>query len=603
MMANPKRSGALVLRLIVGLALLGWPLTGSAAGTWSVISLPPKPGEVFSPTALATDAAGNLYIADGYWIQKRDARAKWSVVASTRAAPGQVIHPAGLAVDAAGNLYVADWDPSGNGGGRILKRDAQGSWSVIAAPGSALGQVNQSVALAVDAAGNLYVADGAYDSTVSGRIQKRDSQGNWTVIATGGTALGQVVQVYHQAALAVDAAGNLYVADSVSSNGRNDIVGRIQKRNVQGRWSMDVATGDGLGQVDDPSALSVDGAGNLYVADGVGYWGRIQKRDAQGRWSVIPSNAYLALAVDTAGNLYVTNSPFGDDPRSDEIQEWDAQGHWSVVATPGTWSLAVDSAGDLYVAEGGRIQKRDTQGNWADITPADGTALVQVVDPTALAVDPEGNLYVGESPTRVNDSVTSAIWKRDIQGNWSPMDDPVDGLVALAVDAAGNLYASDGDQIQRRDSQGSWVDIASPGDDPGQVLSAYSLAVDAAGALYVAGQYTSGDGRIQKRDTQGSWSEIDAAQVNYPSRLTVDRVGALYVADQDNNGNNRIQRRDAQGKWSVITTAGPVAVPVWLPNGGQYGVLLPNAIAVDGVCNLYVADPINHQLERYTPQP
>jgi hypothetical protein len=84
MMANPKRSGALVLRLIVGLALLAWPRVGFAQGTWSVISLPQwvnslphKPGEVFSPTALAVDAAGDLYIADGYpyiRIQKRDAQ-------------------------------------------------------------------------------------------------------------------------------------------------------------------------------------------------------------------------------------------------------------------------------------------------------------------------------------------------------------------------------------------------------------------------------------------------------------------------------------------------------------------------------------------------
>jgi hypothetical protein len=50
-MANAKRSGALVLRLIVGLALLGWPRVGSAQGTWSVISLPQKPGEVLQPEA------------------------------------------------------------------------------------------------------------------------------------------------------------------------------------------------------------------------------------------------------------------------------------------------------------------------------------------------------------------------------------------------------------------------------------------------------------------------------------------------------------------------------------------------------------------------
>ena len=64
MVLNVKLIGALVLRLIVGLALLGWPGMGNIQGTWEVISLPQKPGEVFYPSALAVDAAGNLYMAD-----------------------------------------------------------------------------------------------------------------------------------------------------------------------------------------------------------------------------------------------------------------------------------------------------------------------------------------------------------------------------------------------------------------------------------------------------------------------------------------------------------------------------------------------------------
>src|SRR5690349_13050350 len=64
MALQPKRTGARALRMIVGLVLLGCARVGSAAGTWSVISLPQKPGEVITPTALAADAAGNVYVAD-----------------------------------------------------------------------------------------------------------------------------------------------------------------------------------------------------------------------------------------------------------------------------------------------------------------------------------------------------------------------------------------------------------------------------------------------------------------------------------------------------------------------------------------------------------
>jgi hypothetical protein len=104
MVHNPNSSGVLALRLIVGLALLGWPRVGSAQGTWSVISLPQwvnslKPGEVFEPRALAVDAAGNLYFPSAGGIQKRDTQGNWSVIA-TRGASA-------LAVDTAGNLWVA----------------------------------------------------------------------------------------------------------------------------------------------------------------------------------------------------------------------------------------------------------------------------------------------------------------------------------------------------------------------------------------------------------------------------------------------------------------------------------------------------------------
>jgi sugar lactone lactonase YvrE len=256
MVRDARNTGALVLRLLVVIALLGCPRVGSAEGMWSVISLPQQPGKVVFHGALTVDSAGNLYVADvvNSQLQKRDALGNWSVIATWGTSPGQVIAPRALATDTAGNLYLADY---GTPAGRVQKRDTQGRWSVIASAGTALGQVINPTALAVDTAGNLYVASGS-------EIQKRDTQGNWSVIATYGAALGQVSD--YTSGLAVDTAGNLYVADAPTDRTEPDHP-RIQKRDAQGNWSVIATGGSAIGQVSYPSRLAVDTAGNLYVAD------------------------------------------------------------------------------------------------------------------------------------------------------------------------------------------------------------------------------------------------------------------------------------------------------------------------------------------------
>jgi DNA-binding beta-propeller fold protein YncE len=147
---------------------------GAAQGTWSVISLP-NPTKVGHVSAMAVEPAGNLYVYGFDWstggrIQKRDAQSNWSVIATEGYALGQVRSPTALAVDPSGTLYVAEWHGDNH---RIQKRDAQGNWSVLATDGQAIGQVSfdslyrYGAGLAVDAAGNLYVAEAG-----NNRVQK-----------------------------------------------------------------------------------------------------------------------------------------------------------------------------------------------------------------------------------------------------------------------------------------------------------------------------------------------------------------------------------------------------------------------------------------------
>jgi DNA-binding beta-propeller fold protein YncE len=297
MVRYPERISTVVPRLLAVVWLIGHPQIGSAAGTWSLIA--PKGagiGQVNLPRALAVDTGGNLYVADlpsGYddsgRIQRRDAQGTWSVLATQGASA--------LAVDGAGNLYLAD--------GNLQKRDAQGNWFFLGLDGSDLGPLTNVSALCLDVAGNLYVVDYA-------RILKRDFEGTWSVIAPAGAGLGQVNV---PTALAVDAAGNLYVADGFNGSDR------IQKRDPEGNWSVIASAGRDLGQVRSPTALAADGAGNLYVAETFGnpFDGpirRIQKRDDHGNWSEIAGegealgqvHTVSSMALDQTGNLYVADA-------------------------------------------------------------------------------------------------------------------------------------------------------------------------------------------------------------------------------------------------------------------------------------------------------
>jgi sugar lactone lactonase YvrE len=139
--------------------------------------------------------------------QVGNAASTWSVIPYP-VKHGEVNLPAAVAVDPAGNLYVADQ------GVGVQKRDTQGDWTVIATDGTELGKVSVPTALAADSTGRLYVADRPGSGFPSGRIQQQDTQGNWSVIDAQGTSLDQ----YHGVTgLAVDPAGSLYVADSGNS--------------------------------------------------------------------------------------------------------------------------------------------------------------------------------------------------------------------------------------------------------------------------------------------------------------------------------------------------------------------------------------------------
>ncbi|MBC7255646.1 MAG: NHL repeat-containing protein, partial [Chloroflexi bacterium] len=287
--------------------------------------------------------------------------AKWSQVAASAVwgspgqGPGQFRAPKGVALDRAGNLYVAD---SQNHRTQVL--DAQGRWvRMWGEEGTAPGQFKEPWGVAVAEDGTVYVAD-----TWNHRIQVFDAEGNflrmWGVF-------GQVLDpntypnlLYGPRDIAIDAAGYLYVADTGNK--------RIVKYDPYGQMVGAVGgEGSGDGQMLEPVGIAIGPDGALYVAD---TWNqRIQVFDANLRflrkwpiytWSGMSVVNKPYLAVDRWGNVYAT------DPEGYRILQFDAQGQ--VLATWGQYGtdsfsmnlptgIEVDASGALFVSdsENGRI--------------------------------------------------------------------------------------------------------------------------------------------------------------------------------------------------------------------------------------------------------
>ena len=170
------------------------------------------------------------------------------------AGDGQFNEPSGVAIDSAGNLYVAD-----TANHRIQKFDDQGNFLLKwGASGSGAGQFDAPKGMAVDSADNVYVVDSG-----NHRIQKFGASGSFvTAWGSSGSGSGQFNQPF---GVAVDSLDNVYVTDT-----GNDRVQKFDRNGVFiASWG---STGDGAGQFRSPRAIAVSITGgdlsdSVYVAD------------------------------------------------------------------------------------------------------------------------------------------------------------------------------------------------------------------------------------------------------------------------------------------------------------------------------------------------
>ncbi|MEO5993724.1 MAG: NHL repeat-containing protein, partial [Arthrobacter sp.] len=237
-----------------------------------------------NPSALAVDSSGNVYVADtnNNTVRKITAAGVVTTLAGTAGSAGsgdgngsaaRFDYPSGVAVDSAGNVYVAD---AGNAtirqispsGAVTTPAGSAGSVGSVDGTGSAA-RFNYPSGLAVDGSGNLYVAE-------VGNSTLRKITPAWQVTTLAGTAgnrgsadgTGSSATFNSPSGLAVDGAGNVYVADTGNHLIRK-VTGAGVVTTLAGTAGIN-GVNDGTGSVvrfNLPHGVAVSGSGSVYVAD------------------------------------------------------------------------------------------------------------------------------------------------------------------------------------------------------------------------------------------------------------------------------------------------------------------------------------------------
>ena len=638
----------------------------------------------------AVDSVGNIFVADSWnnVVRKIDTNGMMTIIAGTGSASfsgdgGSATNaglwlPAAVVLDTNHNLFISD-----SGNNRIRKVDTNGIITTIAgSSGLALGDNGQATnaslwlptGLACDGSGNLYIAD-----TDGQRIREVNTSGIITTVAGNGnpgpsggglSRPATSVSLNTPYGVAVDLAGNLYVADTYN----------YQIRKVSGGYISAFAGTGAIGNSGDGGSaksatmgvvfgLTVDTKGNVFIADTGN--NRIRKITNNIITTVVgtgtagfsgdgasPTSANLAapynVSVDSVGNLFVV------DYGNNRIRKAGTNGVIVTVAgcnmndgalatnatLNGPWGVTQDGLGNFYISDtaSSRIYKLDTHGlisnfagNGVPTFAGDGglATNASLAYQYGIVADGIGNVFIADRGNyrvrRVNTNgiITTVAGKGVSQFSGDGGAATNAGLLPLgvAVDNLGNLFIADvNSRIRKVDTNGNIATVAGNGSysfsgDGGMatnagILSPNAVAVDSVGNLFVS----DGNARIRKVDSlgfittvagngtngySGDGGQATNAEIYKPYGLAVDASGNLLLAD---TFNHRIRKVATNG---IITTVGGDGVQGFSGDGGQAGIAnlsTPDAICFDSRGNLFIADLGNNRIRElsyleYADQP
>ena len=582
-----------------------------------------------NPGGVAMDSSGNIYVADTAddTIRKISANGTVSTLAGAPGVAGSADGtgtnalfngPVGIAVDSSGNVYVSD-----TGNDTIRKITSDGVVSTLAGLAGNAGSANgvgtnasfySPEGLALDAGGEIFVAD-TWNDTIravspSGSVSTYIGQAG---IFGSTNAVGTNALLYEPSAVAIDANGNIFVADT-----GNNIIREI----VPGGTVTTVAGSVGdFGSIDAtgtnawfnaPQGISVDASDNLYVADYLN--NTIRKVTSAGVVTTIAG----APGIFGSANGLGTNALF-----------WGPQG---IVVCPTNNNL-------VYVADTGNSIIRQISllgikpiistyaGNASDGSMDASGAAARFFWPMDVASDGEGNFYVADAQNNTirkiaaNGTVSTFAGFPGVTGsaNATGTNASFNAPEAVAVDGSGNVYVADtGNSIVREITPGGAVSTlaGSPGNigssngtgSSAQFDAPWGIAVNGSGDVFVADtmshtirEIAPGGVVTTFAGTAGNFGSADgtnsAAQFDRPAGLAIDGSGNLFVADMFNH---TIREITSAG---VVSTIAGLARVFGDSDGTNNTAAFfePEGIAVGGGDTLYVADSGNDSIRQVTP--